>query len=218
PTVQPTPGPMLPVLSRARVDGMQVAITVDDCFQLDNVNEIAQIAMDNGAKLTFFPVGRPLKRDPATWKRLHELGFQIECHTYQHNNLLKLDEKQIRRELEMSNWQLNRDLGVQYTYHFLRTPGGSARDDPRVHAIMADLGGYRFMAHWKLSGTGMSGKKMADTILPGDIVLYHSTDKDLAKLRDLIPMAVQQGFQLVTLNELLGLPPNETAPLDDASK
>jgi peptidoglycan/xylan/chitin deacetylase (PgdA/CDA1 family) len=217
PPPSPTPGVRLPVVRNVKVDGMQVAITVDDCFQLDNVVAIAQLAMDNGVKLTFFPVGRSLKRDAGTWKWIYDNGFEIECHTYHHTNLLKLDEDEIRKDLALANEQLDKDLGFHYTYNFLRTPGGAARNDPRVHAIMDEMG-FQIMAHWKRSGTGMSVKKMAKLIKPGDVVLYHSTDTDLKKLKELIPRLVQQGFQLVTLNELCGLEPNATStPADDAA-
>ena len=45
-----------------------------------------------------------------------------------------------------------------------------------------------------------------------DTCLYFS-DVDTAKLKEFIPWAVSQGYSLVTMNELLGLPANETAPL-----
>ena len=47
----------------------------------------------------------------------------------------------------------------------------------------------------------------------GDVLLFHATDGDLAKLVKLIPKLTEVGYELVTLNTLYGLPDNATYPL-----
>ena len=53
----------------------------------------------------------------------------------------------------------------------------------------------------------------SDLLEPGAIFLFHTTDKDLEKLLLFIPWAVEQGYQLVTLNEMFGYLANETSEL-----
>ena len=220
--VQPLPTPvqpingMLPVLSTVKTNENMIAITVDDCFQSDNVIEIVRICEANGAKVTFFPVGRGVTSAPGVWKWLYDLGYQIENHTYKHTDLLKLNEDEIREEIIKLSNVVNRELGVNYRMRFLRTLGGNARNDERVHKIMHELG-YEFMAHWAQTGTGVANtpEKIVNAFKPGRIVLFHTTNKDLAKLKEVIPLAVSRGYRLVTLNELLGLGPNEVSPLND---
>ena len=72
--------------------------------------------------------------------------------------------------------------------------------------------GYYGIAHWSASGSA-DRAKIAKNLEPGAIYLFHTTDKDLAKLMDFIPWVVEQGYQLVTLNEMFGYPTNETSEL-----
>jgi peptidoglycan/xylan/chitin deacetylase (PgdA/CDA1 family) len=222
PEARPTPSPeqpesnMLPILSTVKTNENMIAITIDDCFQSDNVVEIVRICEAYGAKVTFFPVGRGINNAPGVWKWMHDLGYQIENHTYTHTDLLKLDEADIREEIIKLSNVINRELGVNYRMRFLRTLGGNARSDERVHKIMRELG-YEFMAHWAQTGTGSANtpEAIVNAFKPGRIVLFHTTNTDLQKLREVIPLAVSRGYRLVTLNELLGLGPNEVTPLDD---
>jgi len=222
PEIRPSPTPaqpvngMLPILSTVKTNENMIAITVDDCFQSDNVIEIVRICEANGAKVTFFPVGRGINSAPGVWKWLYDLGYQIENHTYKHTDLLKLNEDEIREEIIKLSNVINKELGVNYRMRFLRTLGGNARNDERVHKIMRELG-YEFMTHWAQTGTGTANtpEKIVNAFKPGRIILFHTTNKDLAKLREVIPLAVSRGYRLVTLNELLGLGPNEVTPLEN---
>ena len=70
--------------------------------------------------------------------------------------------------------------------------------------------GYKGIAHWSQSGSGSSIEKLKANIAPGEIYLFHTTDKDLALLLEFIPYAVEQGYKLVTLNEMFTYPENAT--------
>jgi len=48
--------------------------------------------------------------------------------------------------------------------------------------------------------------------------LFHCTDADLAKLQGFIPYATEQGYKLVTMNELFGYAKNYEEPLTDDPK
>ena len=52
----------LPVFSKAETTEKIIAITVDDCFQADNLRQIIQCAIDYGGKLTILPIGKNLER------------------------------------------------------------------------------------------------------------------------------------------------------------
>jgi len=41
----------------------------------------------------------------------------------------------------------------------------------------------------------------------GSILQFHTQEKDLACLRELIPMLLEEGYELVTVSELIGLDP-----------
>ena len=46
----------LPVFTKANTQEKIVAITVDDCFQAENLEQIVNKAIEVGAKLTIFPI------------------------------------------------------------------------------------------------------------------------------------------------------------------
>ena len=53
----------LPVYSKVDTFERKIAITVDDCFQVGNLQTIANSAVKNGGKLTLFPIGENLTKN-----------------------------------------------------------------------------------------------------------------------------------------------------------
>ena len=213
-------GNNLPVFSRADTQEKIIAITVDDCFQAGNLRTIVQTAIDNGAKLTIFPIGEVALREKQTeiLKWAWDNGMELENHTFTHNGLYNASDELLAKEIYYQNLALSKILGVEYHAHFLRPKGGDARNDERMHAYARQMG-YYGIAHWTISGSGSTPSKLASTLAPGNIYLFHTTDKnDFEKLCGFIPYAVSQGYTLVTLNEMFGYPDNETEPLTTPSE
>ncbi len=224
PTVQPTPEPTaapfvyLPVVHRAEgVSAKQIAITVDDCYQVKNLTTIAEVAEANGAKLTLFPIGQNLSKEGMADLLKHcafDLGYEIENHTWSHSRIFRLPEDEMAAEIWKQHAALNQTLGVDYRQHFLRLMGGDGGTDPRIHNYLNQLG-YLGIANWSVSGSDSDMAHIKSSLAPGQIYLFHTTDPDTKKLKEFIPWAVSKGYKLVTMNELLGLPDNEIAPLTD---
>ena len=76
----------LPVFSKAETTEKIIAITVDDCFQTENLRQIVQCAIDNGGKLTILPIGQNLERESLqeVIRYAYENGMELENHTYTH--------------------------------------------------------------------------------------------------------------------------------------
>ena len=215
PTPQPTPFTYLPVVYRGHTEKKRIAVTVDDCYQKENLQTIVDLAAENGARLTLFPVGEALKTHgmPALMQRCaFELGFEIENHTYSHARIFRLPEEEMAAEIWNQRQALNEALGVDWNQHFLRLMGGDGETDQRTHNYLKQLG-YLGIAKWSVSGSDSDMKHIQASLAPGQVYLFHTTDADTAKLRAFIPWAVAQGYELVTMNALLGLPENEVSPL-----
>ena len=204
----------MPVLYSANTTENVIAITVDDCFQAENLQQIVQCALDNGGKLTIFPIGDNLARNnvAAAVKWAWESGMEIENHTYNHVGLYHYDDERMAKEIWMQNMQLNQVLGVNYKEHFFRPKGGDERTCQRVHAYVNQMG-FSAVAIWTQSGSSDSINSLMNNLGPGNIYLFHTTDKDLTKLLQFIPYATSQGYRLITMNEMFGLPDNETSEL-----
>ncbi len=205
----------LPVLrSAANTQEKIIAITVDDCFQGENLRKIVQSALNNNGKLTIFPIGKNLEKSSVAEvvKWAWESGMEIENHTYNHVGLFHHDDERMTNEIWQQNRKVSELFGVDYQMHFFRPRGGDERGDQRVHAY-ADQLGYNGIAMWNKDGSNGSISGLLNNLAPGNIYLFHTTNNDLNLLLDFIPGAVAQGYRLVTLNEMFGLPVNETQPL-----
>ena len=207
----------MPVFTKGTTQDKIVAITVDDCFQAENLRQIVDKAIEVGGKLTIFPIGKNTiqKQQSEILKYAWENGFELENHTYTHNGLFACSNEELADEVFKAQMALSHILGVEYHCHFLRPRGGDARGDQRMQMYARQLG-YYGIAHWSASGSA-NNSKIAKALEPGAIYLFHTTDADLEKLLRFIPWVAEQGYQLVTLNEMFGYPANETAPLTMAA-
>ncbi len=204
----------LPILYKANTTENIIAITVDDCFQGENLQQIVQCAVNNGGKLTIFPIGKNLEKSSvATGIRYaYESGMEIGNHTYNHAGMYHNGDDHMTSELWYQIQKVNEVLGVNYTQHFFRPKGGDEREDQRVHAYVHQLG-YNGVAMWSQSGSTDSLDSLYNNLAPGKIYLFHTTDNDLNKLLQFIPGVVARGYRLVTLSEMFGLPENEVSEL-----
>ncbi len=214
--VMPTPiaEGYLPIFQKGETNEKIIAITVDDFFQFENARKIIDCAIENGAKLTIFPIGKNAVREGLkdTIRYAHENGMEIENHTYEHRSLYKMNDEAMARQIYFQCLSIDSVLGVDYQEHFFRPMGGDGRDDQRTHQYVKQLGMYG-IAHWSVSGSGTGIHKLIDTLEPGNIYLFHTTDADTKKLEKLIPAAIEAGYTLVTLNEMFGFPDNEVTEL-----
>lgn len=200
----------LPIFREAATEEKIVAITVDDCYQIGNLKEIIQLAIDNGGKLTIFPIGEQVLREShaPVLKAAWEAGMELENHTFTHNGLYNCSDEVLANEIYVQNYALNYILGGEYECHFLRPRGGDARADQRIHAYCKQLG-YAGVAHWTYSGRE---EGILQKITPGAIYLFHCTDDDLSILREFIPEVARQGYRMVTMNEMFGYEDNAFTP------
>lgn len=202
----------LPIFKKADTDEKIIAITVDDCFQIENLKQIIQLALDYDGKLTIFPIGEQAMRSShaPVLKAAWEAGMELENHTYTHNGLYKCDDETLAKEVYLQNYALNYILGGEYECHFLRARGGDARADQRIHAYCSQQG-YKGIAHWTTNGRS---ENPMNKLAPGAIYLFHCTDTDLEILQWFIPQAVEMGYKLVTLNEMFGYEDNAFTPME----
>lgn len=203
------------VFSHANTEEKIVAITVDDCYQADNLQQIVDKAVEVGGKLTLFPIGRNVLKEQQSkiLKYAWEQGFELENHTFTHNGLYTCSNEELAEEVYKQQLALSYILDAEYQCHFLRPKGGDARRDQRMQKYAEQLG-YYGIAFWSFTGSTASLEESQAALKPGMIYLFHTTtEEDLKKLLVFIPWVVEQGYQLVTLNEMFGYPENETAPL-----
>ena len=204
----------LPVCFGKNTSEKVVAITIDDCNQPDNLRKIVELIAQYDGAATIFPIGENIEMCGKVLKSAWSQGFEIENHTWSHCGLYDVDDETMCEQIWRQNAAISELLGVEYQMHFLRPRGGDNRYDQRTHAYIRQLG-YYGIAYWTQVGVLSGTNSLMNRVQSGNIFLFHTTDEDLAQLKELVPRLSRAGYRLVTLNELYGLPANETGPLLD---
>ena len=192
----------------------KIAVTVDDCFDLAFTWKIRDLLQEQGVVATFFPIGVMIKpEDKSEWQKILDNGNEIGSHNIGHYNMGNKDAWSIIRSLGMFQETLDSVLGYHYQVHCFRPPYGKTSDDknrPATFTNAVNRFGYEHVILWDVSQT--NPKLAITSVQNGSILLYHARMQDYNCLQELIPQLLDQGYELVTVSELLGFGENEISP------
>ncbi len=196
-------------------DAKRVAVTMDDCYERDKVREAFEICKQYGVVMTFFPLGDQLKaKDAELWREIVDYGCEIGSHTMHHTKMTKMSRGGIATHLYRFQECLDEVLGYHYGVVSVRPPFGAYRtSDGRIYKTMESVFrkyGYDHIVLWDVSQT--DAEKAKKDVRNGSILLYHARAKDVKCLKTLIPWLVEQGYELVTVRELLEFDEIEISP------
>ena len=180
----------------------RIAITVDDCYDVKQIQAMVELCEEYDVHMTFFVIGKALKyADTDVWQAVLDAGCEIGNHSWEHTNLTRLNAHQIKFQMLRTQQKLDEILGYHYPMQVLRPPQG--KTNGTVASAIADVG-YLSIARWDVSQTS-AAQALKDT-QNGSILLYHARAKDVRCLEALIPDLLAQGYECVTVSELLDLP------------
>lgn len=176
-------------------------MTIDDCYHAEDVRAVLDILQANDVRATFFPIGKALKyEDAALWQEVVASGCEIGNHSWGHTYLTKLSRQEIKFQMLRTRKKWMRCWTAIIPCRS-RPPMG--KTNQKVEESVAAVG-YLAVVKWDVSETDPV-KALAD-VQNGSILLFHARKKDAECLSVLIPQLVAEGYQLVTVSELLGLP------------
>ena len=185
-----------------------VAITYDDGPSRDNsTTRILDVLEQYDAVATFFELGERVDEDgdaaAEVLQRELKLGCEVGCHSYSHPNLYTLSSEEIQAEAQKSIDAITRAAGQPPTV--MRPPYGNGSDE------IAQIFGIPSV-NWNVDSLDWSSRN-ADAVistiqgygnLDGSIILMHSIYASSADATErLVPYLIDQGYQLVTVSELL---------------
>ena len=179
-----------------------IALTFDDGPNNTTTNRILDILEQNNSVATFFVVSRRIEKDTETLKRMDSLGCQIGNHTANHKDLTKLSNEQIKSEIDIVNDKLEKEIEKKAT--MVRVPYGA------INQTIKDTLSYPIIMwnvdtkDWQSKNAKSVEQQVLGKVKDGDIILMHdlySTTADACEV--IIPKLIEQGFQLVTVEELL---------------
>jgi peptidoglycan/xylan/chitin deacetylase (PgdA/CDA1 family) len=181
-----------------------VALTFDDGPDAVYTDQLLDILEENNAVATFFEVGSRLSTAPEAVRRAADLGCEIGSHSYSHTDMDKLSASAIQEDLDASDDAFVQVLG--YAPTLLRPPYGD------VNSQVKSLG--LPLINWSVDTQDWKSQDAAQVIanvqaqasLDGQIILMHSIyESTVEAARTLVPWLQEQGYQLVTVSDLLTL-------------
>lgn len=205
-----TPGadmPLARVVDRGPTAGDEIALTFDDGWSAESTAALVAILEREGVPATFFPQSDAVRRAPALWRHIAELGFPIGNHSVSHPDLTQLGPEEQLEQIDGARREIEGITGVPMI-PFLRPPYGSVNDDVRRSAAAA---GFPTLVQWTVAGVDWSETdpvvvaRNALAGLPGAIVLLHAGPAvTVAALPAIIAGFRARGYRFVTVPGLLG--------------
>jgi len=198
-TVPPQSGPINP-------NGLVIALSFDDGPGI-YTNDFLDLFEEYGVRATFFTIGNLVNTQSAALKRAVEIGFEVAGHSWDHKNLAKMSEEDVRQQIESARDAIEAVTGTDVP--MFRPPYGAVSDT--MKSVSADLG-YS-MINWNVDPEDWNTKdvdkvyeavmaQVKDRAIILSHEIYHST---LEAYRLLIPELLSMGYQIVTVSELLKL-------------
>ena len=181
-----------------------IAFTFDDGPNTATTEVLLNGLSKYNAKVTFFVLGNKVNSNSAILKRAYDEGNQIGSHTYNHKNLVKLNEAQIKAEINNTASVVKNIIGVEPTA--LRPPYGNTnayvRNNVNVPIILWNIDPL----DWKYRDKNVVKENIVKNAKDGAIVLVHdiymsSVEGALLAMEDLY----KDGFAFVTIDEMMQL-------------
>ncbi|MBW3572274.1 MAG: polysaccharide deacetylase family protein [Gemmatimonadetes bacterium] len=195
------------IVARAQTTDSVVALTFDDGPTPEYTDSILDLLRRERVRATFFVVGGSLAQHPELGRRIVEAGHVLGNHTWSHPRMVGLPLAEVRRQVDDTD-RLIRLAGQRGPIYFRA---------PYSHKFV--------LLPWHLHRTGRTNvswdvepetyETSADAIVrhtmervrPGSIILlhpwFHSRDATRQALPRLIHALRAEGYELVTVPELL---------------
>ena len=129
------------------------------------------------------------------------MGCQIGNHSYSHTFYSGLTAKEIRQQIKKCNAAIEKAVGEAPV--ITRTPGGNASDAVKKAVGMPVILWNVDTQDWKTRNAESVYREVMRHAKDGNIVLMHDLYASTAEAsKRFIPKLVEQGFQLVTVEEM----------------
>ncbi|GAB2572508.1 polysaccharide deacetylase family protein [Gracilibacillus alcaliphilus] len=187
-----------------------IALTFDDGPSSDVTPQVLEALEEYDVKATFFMLGSQAKANPSMARAVAKAGHEIGNHTNSHQNLVKLDTYDIKEEFSESARNIEEASGQYPTMS--RPPYG--KFDKRVEETATALRNSLILwsvdsMDWKTRNAKMINEEILNSVTPGAIVLMHDIHQETADaLPELLSALINEGYQFVTVSEILSLSVN----------
>lgn len=188
----------------------QIALTFDDGPHPEYTPEILSILEEYGVSATFFVIGENVRQYPELVKKESDMGNEIGNHTFSHPCISKTSFGDLLQEAELVDGEVLEITGT--APKIFRPPGGVC---DKTVGLVAKEKNYSVIL-WTVDTKDWQSPKTEDIVSnvkkhlrPGAIILFHDyiwgKSPTPEALRILIPYIINEGYEIVTVSELLGI-------------
>lgn len=189
--------------------GKTIALTFDDGPWPVYTGEVLEALAREKVKATFFWLGRNVTQYPEIARQVAQAGHELGNHSYNHP-IQPMDAATARQELDQTSQAIEEATGKRP--RLFRPPGGHKTNGL---VSLARQEGYTVVMwsvqpnDWQPQATPQSiARAVLQQAQPGTVVLLHDGGGDraatVAALPQIIRSLKQQGYQFVTVSQLLG--------------
>jgi peptidoglycan/xylan/chitin deacetylase (PgdA/CDA1 family) len=196
-----------------RDGGRRLALTFDDGPSAVNTPRVLDLLAEHDARGTFFVVGSRTEGLEEVLSRAAAEGHELANHTYSHLHTVHFTRTRLRDDLARASSVIDAATAGAARVRLVRPPFG--KDRRRTVTLGRELG--LVTALWSVDSgdaMGLGRDEIVASITagaaPGAIVLMHDGGLErpatLGALETVLPRLRAQGYELVTLTELLAPP------------
>lgn len=177
-----------------------VALTFDD-GPGKRTEELLDVLEEYSAHATFFVLGTNVERYPEEIKKMQKIGCEVGNHSYDHEDLSKLKKKGLNKQVKATNALVKDITGHGIT--LLRPPYGAISETMKNQLKMPMILWNIDTLDWKTRDAEKTIEAVMKDVKDGDIILLHDIHSETIDASvELIPMLLEEGYQLVTVSEM----------------
>ncbi len=202
-------------------DEKVVALTFDD-GPGDATPAFLDVLAEQNVNATFYVVGRAIPGHEDVLRRAVLEGHSVANHSYNHADLAEAG-KLAEEEVEPTTELISKSTGVPPCT--FRPPFGSYSPELEKYITGQDMD----LLRWNIDtadalGSGAAGtlQEVKDNLAPGAIILMHDGGGNAAETLSVLPEMIDyirsQGYEMVTIPELLGLQTEEPADAPESTE
>lgn len=192
---------------KVKTDQKVAALTFDISWGTKVPGPVLDTLKQHNVKSTFFISGPWALKHPEFPKRIVAEGHEIASHGEEHVNLSDYSKAEVKKNILTAQEKIKEVTGVTPT--LIRTPNGDWNDMVLTTAEELNYKVIQWSADsldWKKPGVQAIVDRVLQKTDPGAIILMHASDTCL-QTPEALPQVLdglkQQGYQLVTVSELL---------------
>ncbi|HPK01722.1 MAG TPA: polysaccharide deacetylase family protein [Candidatus Sumerlaeota bacterium] len=193
-------------ISRGSSSTRKIVLTFDDGPHPSRTPQVVRILKEAGIPANFFLVGEMVESYPEQAKLVADSGFELGTHSWDHPNLTRKNEAEVRRQIVETQDLVERTTGIRPV--LFRPPGGNVDQTVRDICREENL----VICMWSIDprdwASGATGEKIRQKVVGdahgGAIVCMHDTKAPtIDALPGMIADLKAAGYEFTTITQLL---------------